>query len=254
MWKKEVHGWAGFHIKNMILKEAKRMPTDDEMITPRLNGQLVAKFLDIRRWWASAPANCRKSEATFTYLFFGMWENFWEKKMEEDFMNTFGWSYDNEIKDAIQKECGRSGYDMKGCIAKNICHVKGELVKSLQKKGRQAEHGKTIKKRRRKEEAYNEKGNYIKRRAVTVTVAVKAEVKAGTDGIKGEEEAEVLPKSSKTSIDNCDVEIDTIDNFVIISSPRKISATAAVSMKGNDEAIASVQQVKRTPKRRATKK
>ena len=47
VWKKEVRGWAGFHIKNMILKEAKRMPTDDEMITPRVNGQQVAKFLDI---------------------------------------------------------------------------------------------------------------------------------------------------------------------------------------------------------------
>jgi hypothetical protein len=33
---------------------------------------------------------------------------------------------------------------MKGSIAKNICHVKGELVKSLQKKGRQAEHRKSI--------------------------------------------------------------------------------------------------------------
>ena len=78
-------------------------------------------------------------------------------------------------------------------------------------------------------------------------------MKAGTDGIKGEEETEVLPKSSKTSIDNCDVEIDTIDNFVIISSPRKISATAAVSMKGNDEAIASAQLVKRAPKKKSNK-
>ncbi len=66
--------------------------------------------------------------------------------------------------------------------------------------------------------------------------------------------AEELPESSKISIDNCDVEIDTIDNFVIISSQRKISATAAVSMKGNDEAIASVQQVKRTPKKKINKK
>ncbi len=61
-------------------------------------------------------------------------------------MDTFGWSYDNQVKEEIQKKCGRGGYDMKGCIAKNISHVKGELVKSLQKKGRQAEHGKTIKK------------------------------------------------------------------------------------------------------------
>jgi hypothetical protein len=52
--------------------------------------------------------------------------------------------------------------EMKGCIEKNICHVKGELIKSLQKKGRQVEHEKTIKKRSCKEEAYNEEGNYIK--------------------------------------------------------------------------------------------
>ncbi len=66
------------------------MPTDDKMITPRVNGQIVGKFLNIQRWWALAPANCRKSEATFTYLAFGMWEKFWKKKLEEKFMNTFG--------------------------------------------------------------------------------------------------------------------------------------------------------------------
>ena len=129
-WKKAVHGWAGFHIKNLILTKAKTIPTNDEnMITPTVNGQLVAKFLDIRKWWASAPVDCRKSEATFTYLAFGMWEKFWEKKLEEQFMNTFGWSYDNDVKEEIQKKCNRSGYEMKGCIAKNISHVKGELKK-----------------------------------------------------------------------------------------------------------------------------
>ena len=80
VWKKDVRGWAGFHIKNMILKEAKQMPTDDEMITPRVNGQLVAKFLDIRRWWASAPADCHKSEATFTYLFLGCGKIFGKRR------------------------------------------------------------------------------------------------------------------------------------------------------------------------------
>ncbi len=76
-------------------------------------------------------------------------------------MNTFGWTYDNEKKNTTQKECGCIGYVMKGCIAKNICPWKGELFKSLQKKGRQAEHGNPIKKRHSKEEAYNEEGNYI---------------------------------------------------------------------------------------------
>ena len=275
-WKKAVRGWAGFHIKNLILTKAKTIPTNDEnMITPTVNGQLVAKFLDIRKWWASAPVDCRKSEATFTYLAFGMWEKFWEKKLEEQFMNTFGWSYDNDVKEDIQKKCNRSGYEMKGCIAKNISHVKGELVKSLQKKGRQAEHGKTIKKRRCKEEASYDKGNYIKRRAVTVTVAVKADVEAGIKEIKGEEEAEEPPAmshnmkeiegeeeaeepppvTSHNMIDDCSVDIDTIDDFVIYSSPRKHSAAAAVSMKkGSDKAIASVGwKVKPTTKNKSNK-
>ena len=39
LWKKAVRGWAGFHIKRMILKEAKQMHTVDKMITPRVNGQ-----------------------------------------------------------------------------------------------------------------------------------------------------------------------------------------------------------------------
>jgi hypothetical protein len=56
----------------VILKEAKQTPTDDETITSGENGQTVGKFLDIRRWSTSAQANCHKSEATFTYLAFGM--------------------------------------------------------------------------------------------------------------------------------------------------------------------------------------
>jgi hypothetical protein len=64
----------------------------------------------------------------------GCRKNFWEKKLEEEFMNTFGWTYDNEIKDAIQKECGHSRYDIKGCIAKNSCHVKDGLVKNCKRK------------------------------------------------------------------------------------------------------------------------
>jgi hypothetical protein len=80
-------------------------------------------------------------------------------------------------------------------------------------------------------------------------------VEAGIKEIEGEEEAEVPPVISNTMIDDCAVDIDTIDNFVIISSPRKLSAAAAVSMKkGSDKAIASVgQKVKPTPKNKSNK-
>ena len=33
-------------------------------------------------------------------------------------MEKFGWSYDQEVKERAQKECGRAGYVMKGCVAK----------------------------------------------------------------------------------------------------------------------------------------
>jgi hypothetical protein len=49
-----------------------------------------------------------------------MWEAFWERDMEEQFMKEFGWTYDEEVRDKAQKECGRAGYVMKGCVAKNI--------------------------------------------------------------------------------------------------------------------------------------
>jgi hypothetical protein len=80
-------------------------------------------------------------------------------------------------------------------------------------------------------------------------------VEAGIKEIEGEEEAEIPPVISNTTIDDCAVEINTIDNFVIISSPTKLSAAAAVSMKkGSDKAIASVhQKAKRTPKNKSNK-
>ncbi len=48
--------------------------------------------------------------------------------------------------------------------------MKGEILKGLQKRGRQADHGNTIKKRRSKDEAYTEDGNYIKRKKAAIKV------------------------------------------------------------------------------------
>ncbi len=158
-WKKEVRVCAAFEIKQKMKEEALQITQDDQFGTPTVNGHKVSKFLDIKKWWAVAPADCHKSEATFSHLAYGMWEKFLERTMEEQFMNEFGWTYDQEVKEKSQKECGRAGYVMKGCVAKNIAHVKGEIVKGLQKRGRQVDSGKTIKKMRAKDEAYTEDGN-----------------------------------------------------------------------------------------------
>ncbi len=54
--------------------------------------------------------------------------------MEEQFMNECWWTNVQEVKDKTQKECSRAGYVMKGCVAKNIAHVKGRNSKGSEKK------------------------------------------------------------------------------------------------------------------------
>jgi hypothetical protein len=97
-----------------------------------------------------------------------------------------------------------------GLCSKNMAHVKGEIVKGLQKRGRQADHGKTIKKRRAKDEAYTEDGNYIKRKKAAIKV-VKVDV---SDDVKKPAAA----TKEEGDIGN-NIDVDLIDNFVIISSP-----------------------------------
>jgi hypothetical protein len=63
-----------------------------------------------------------------------MWEKFWDRNMEEQFMNECWWTNVQEVKDKTQKECSRAGYVMKGCVAKNIAHVKGRNSKGSEKK------------------------------------------------------------------------------------------------------------------------
>jgi hypothetical protein len=94
-------------------EEALQIIQDDQFVR-------VLKVLDVKKWWANAPADCPKSEATFSHLAYGMWEKFWERNMEERFMNEIGWTYDQEVQKKAQKECGQAGYVMKGCVAKTL--------------------------------------------------------------------------------------------------------------------------------------
>ena len=209
-WKKEVRVWAAYKVKEKMTLEALKIPEDDNFTTPNVEGRPISKFLDIKKWWAKAPADCLRSEATFSHLAYGMWEKFWERNMEEEFMEKFGWSYDQEVKERAQKECGRAGYVMKGCVAKNMAHVKGEIVKGLQKRGRQADHGKTIKKRRAKDEAYTEDGNYIKRK--------KAAIKVVKVDDSDDDKKPAAATKEEGDIGN-NIDVDIVDNFVIFSSP-----------------------------------
>jgi hypothetical protein len=134
-WKKEVRVRAAYEIKKRMKLEALKIPEDDNFTTPTVEGRPISKFLDIKKWWANAPADCLKSEATFSHLAYGMWEKFWERNMEEAFMVKFGWSYDQEVKERAQKECGRAGYVMKGCVAKKHGSCEGGNSEGSAKKG-----------------------------------------------------------------------------------------------------------------------
>jgi hypothetical protein len=105
-----------------------------------------------------------------------MWEKGWEKQWENNFMTTHGWYYDPKVKENIQNTCERQGYEMKGCVTKNIKQVKGEIVKGMHKQGRNNGHGKTIKKRRDRSEAYTEDKIYIRSNKVTITLIPKEDV------------------------------------------------------------------------------
>ncbi len=69
--------------------EAAKILDDDKYITPIVEGHPISKFLDIKKWWANAPADCLKSEAAFSHVAYGMWEKFWERNIEEEFMEKF---------------------------------------------------------------------------------------------------------------------------------------------------------------------
>jgi hypothetical protein len=92
--------------------------TNDIVVQPTINGKTIQKFNELSKWWSLSNPTCTKTEATFTFLAYEMWEKGWEKEWEKEFMTMHGWSYDSKIKENIQNTCERQGYEMKGCIAK----------------------------------------------------------------------------------------------------------------------------------------
>jgi len=165
-WRKEVCGWAAHCIKEKMKQQAQTLVNNDIMVQPTFNGKTIQKFNELSKLWSLSNPTCMKTEATFTFLAYEIWEKEWEK----EFMTMHGWSYDSKIKENIQYTCERQGYEMKGCITKNIKQVKGETVKGMQKQGQTQGHGKTIKKQRDKSEAYTEDKKYIRSKHFTIKI------------------------------------------------------------------------------------
>ncbi len=66
----------------------------------------------------------------------------WEIFLETLFMEGHNRVYMQQLKDSIQSKNQHKGYQIKGCVARNPANVKHELVKQLQKSGR--EHKKIL--------------------------------------------------------------------------------------------------------------
>jgi len=72
------------------------------------------------------------------YVAYGYWEENqdWDQFLEKKILEESGWSYCAKSKKAVQGKSQQWGYEVKGCIAQNFSHVKHELVKQIQKAGR----------------------------------------------------------------------------------------------------------------------
>ena len=175
-YKKEVRAYAVDEIKKRILKEAQTI--SDEGFLPVLirNGEESRpprKFNDIMLWWRqlfdvgdymiTEYEDIQAASQTLNHLQNGMWKKYWAKDMEIDFMQTMNWCYDEESYNQLQRQCKRTGFEVIGCVAKNIAAVKGEIVKYWQRSCRNDTDSRVyVYKSRPTTSAYGKDGKYVK--------------------------------------------------------------------------------------------
>ena len=175
-YKKEVRAYAVDEIKKRILKEAQTI--SDEGFLPVLirNGEESRpprKFNDIMLWWRQLfdqgdymitdYEDIQAASQTLNHLQNGMWKKYWAKDMEIDFMQTMNWCYDEESYNQLQRQCKRTGFEVIGCVAKNIAAVKGEIVKYWQRSCRNDTDSRVyVYKSRPTTSAYGKDGKYVK--------------------------------------------------------------------------------------------
>jgi hypothetical protein len=142
--KKDVREWAGNQIKSKMAEIARATGS-----TP----QEIMSYSDLKEWW-SDTTNQKNDEAkqSLYNCIYGFFEDNkgWEDELEELYMTKFHFQYNEESKKTMQEQCRRKGYQLKGCIARNISMVKQELVKQVQKAGRSDEDGVTLTKNKPK--------------------------------------------------------------------------------------------------------
>lgn len=175
-YKKEVRAYAVDEIKKRILKEAQTISGEGLFPVLIRNGEESRpprKFNDIMLWWRqlfdegdymlTKFEGIQAASQTLNHLQNGMWKKYWAKDMEIQFMETMNWCYDEESYKQLQSQCKRTGFEVIGCVAKNIGAVKGEIVKYWQKSCRNDTDSRVyVYKSRPTTSAYDKDGKYVK--------------------------------------------------------------------------------------------
>jgi hypothetical protein len=163
--KSDARAYAAESIWEIMIQEARRVGME-------VDGRLVQSFDDIRESWKQDPSV--EQEARVYAVTYGIFDRTprWEIALEEKFMAARGWKYSDTAAPTIDEPSltEKKIRQPKGCIAKNISNVKGDLVKQIGKPAR-LQHGSKVKIRRTKEEI-NEKNRYRKRKNAQVPYLV----------------------------------------------------------------------------------
>ena len=135
--KHNVRSWAALRIKKRITVVAQTITDTDDTVQVWYKGDLVYSFTDLLHWWGE---NCeQKDPRYFNSIFYVCHNGFrsgWKVALEEEFMHTNKWSYTESSSKEMQEGCKRTGFTMKGCIAKNNSNIKCELMKQINAVGK----------------------------------------------------------------------------------------------------------------------
>jgi hypothetical protein len=137
--KHDVRSWAASQIRSKMAEIARALGNDEFTAKVLYNNNPVNSFAELKKWWMQqCSQEDPKARNSLYYIAYGYFEECptWDVYLEQEYMKTMKLGYITESAEAIQGKNKRKGYEIKGCIARNVVMVKHELVKQLQKAGR----------------------------------------------------------------------------------------------------------------------
>jgi hypothetical protein len=131
--KRDVRSWAAAQIKAIIRENAQKIVMDDNTVEMHINNNCkILDFTDLIKWWKE---NCKKEDKRYANsLYHACYDKFfpgWEVTLENEFMTLQSWKYSQSSIKKVLSAYTRTGFTMKGCIAKSISNVKCELMKQV---------------------------------------------------------------------------------------------------------------------------